>query len=180
MRKGKFPQATFYRGHFAPTCRCFVIPSLPPTPLEFVSLLSLVKNLQISPPSRWKLEQLVKHESSSLLSPILFRHVRGNSSKRFSFENTSRRVVVKYLFLSWLPIAQKETWDRKRILSLSLSNPSMPNTILDKVMAIARGKKGKRVGEVSSFVRISRDQYALCPPPPPALPSNRISPVCRL
>lgn len=50
MRKGKFPQATFYRGHFAPTCWCFVIlPSLPVTPLEFVFLLSLVKNLQPLP-----------------------------------------------------------------------------------------------------------------------------------
>lgn len=61
MRKGKFPpQATFYRGHFAPTW-CFVI--VPFLSSEFVFLLSFGEKSPTFPP-QWKFEQLVKHELS--------------------------------------------------------------------------------------------------------------------
>lgn len=85
MRKGKFPpQATFYRGHFAPTW-CFVI--VPFLSSEFVFLLSFGEKSPTFPP-QWKFEQLVKHE----LSP-----------DSFSTRGTRKSYLIKIEFSTLIP-----------------------------------------------------------------------------
>lgn len=205
MRKGKFPpQATFYRGHFAPTW-CFVI--VPFLSSEFVFLLSFGEKSPTFPP-QWKFEQLVKHE----LSPDSFstRGTRKSYLIKIEFSTFSLPPFLKEEKLStraetgknlpklsniFLFESRRKKRDSKNIVVPRTSEfaysktwrMSMPNIPLNQAIYIYEGGRGgaSTIGnelELPSFVQISRgrnrDQYALCPLL--LLPPNRISPVCRL
>lgn len=201
MRKGKFPpQATFYRGHFAPTW-CFVI--VPFFSSEFVFLLSFGEKSPTFPP-QWKFEQLVKHE----LSPDSFstRGTRKSYLIKIEFSTFSLPPFLKEEKLStraetgknlpklsniFLFGSRRKKRDSKNIVVPRTSEfaysktwrMSMPNIPLNQRIYIARWRREegrriyrwKRIGAsilCSNFARTESGSVCTLPSPPPSPQPN--------